>query len=74
MGSGHQGKYQGYPSHGDAQMPSFSDIPSENLQHHLDQGILKHMQRGIIAMYMHTQVIMHQIFYENNLACMCLTV
>ena len=34
-------RYRGYPSHGDAQMTSFSDTPSECLQHHSDQGNLK---------------------------------
>ena len=41
MELGQQDRYQEYPSHGDAQMTSFSGTPSECLQHHLDQENLK---------------------------------
>lgn len=74
---GQQGRYQGYPSHGDVKMPSFSDIP---LEHHLDQEnlnivrkrlTLKVAVRSWIATY-HNQV-MHSVHNGPNLWAMICT-
>ena len=63
MEPGQQNRYRGYPSHGDAQMPSFSGILSVNLQYHLDQGNLKH--RKVVKInnkcHMYTTYVIIQI-------------